>query len=166
MEGWGGVITTVVNASNLGFVWFCFLTLPEEARRFVTVAVGTVYPVLASTVALTTKDDSFDDTYWLTYWAVYAVLFMCMDYLENFVGFIPGFYSLCLAATVYLYLPLFGGAEVVFRRVLVPLSGQHEQLLLHDAYLMRLEVEKKIPPGVREVFLPKLVDVFSNKKDD
>ena len=40
-------------------------------------------------------------------------LFLCMDYLENFVGSIPGFYSICLCCTIYLMLPLFRGAEQV-----------------------------------------------------
>ena len=70
----------------------------------------------ASTVALTTKTDGTDDTFWLTYWSSFSLLFLAMDYLENFVGKIRGFYSLCLAATIYLFLPMFDGANVVFRR--------------------------------------------------
>ena len=48
------------------------------------------------------------------------MLFLAMDYLENFVGRIPGFYSMCLMFTLYLMLPLFRGAEQVrlgFRRI-------------------------------------------------
>ena len=74
-----------------------------------------IYPIAASTVALTTKEDGTDDTFWLTYWSCFSLLFLCMDYLENFVGGIPGFYSVCMAATIYLFLPLFDGANVVFR---------------------------------------------------
>jgi receptor expression-enhancing protein 5/6 len=73
---------------------------PEPARRFAVVVVGTIYPMAASTVALTTREDGTDDTFWLTYWSCFSLLFLAMDYLENFVGQIRGFYSLCLAATV------------------------------------------------------------------
>jgi hypothetical protein len=37
------------------------------------------------------------------------------DFIENFIGFIPGFYTLTIAATVYLMLPLFRGADTVSR---------------------------------------------------
>ena len=43
-------------------------------------------------------------------------LFLLMDYLENFVGAIPGFYSIVLCCTIYLMLPLFRGAEQVPQR--------------------------------------------------
>jgi hypothetical protein len=56
---------TVINSSFLWITWFTFLTLDEEARRFIVIAVGTVYPIAASTVACTTRG-SRDDTFWLT----------------------------------------------------------------------------------------------------
>jgi hypothetical protein len=40
-------------------------------------------------------------------------------------------------AALFLFLPMFDGANVVFRRVLVPLCGQYEEMLLHDAFLVR-----------------------------
>jgi hypothetical protein len=45
-------------------------------------------------------------------------LFLCMDYLENFIGAVPGFYCICLCCTIYLMLPLFRGAEQVVACVL------------------------------------------------
>jgi receptor expression-enhancing protein 5/6 len=137
-----------------------FMSFPEEQRRFAVVAVGTVYPLAASTVALTTKTDGTDDTFWLTYWSCFSVLFLSMDYLENFVGSIPGFYSICLVATIYLFLPMFGGANVVFRSVLVPLSGQFENMLLHDAYLVRKGMERSIPSKYKERVFKKAADLF------
>ena len=88
-----------------------------------------------------------------------------MDYLENFVGHITGFYSLCLVATVYLFLPMFNGSEVVFRRVLVPLSGQYENMLLHDADLVRLGMEKQIPRKYQDSVFKKAAAVFATKAD-
>jgi hypothetical protein len=95
----------MINSSFLWIMWFTFLTLDEEARRFIVIAVGTVYPIAASTVACTTRG-SRDDTFWLTYWACFSILFIMMDYLEDFIGKIRGFYSICLCATVYLFLPM------------------------------------------------------------
>jgi hypothetical protein len=87
-----------------------------------------------------------------------------MDYLENFVGQIRGFYSLIAVATVYLFLPMFGGAEVVFRRFLVPLSGQYQNMLLHDAYLVKLGVMKDVPEKQRDETMEKAAILFMKKK--
>jgi hypothetical protein len=109
-----------INSGYLWILWITFMTLPEPARRFVTVAVGTIYPILASTVCIATNNNKLntssfssqrnnrpvqtnhEETFWLTYWCCYSILFVMMDYLETFVGSIPGFYSICLCATVYL----------------------------------------------------------------
>ena len=164
-ETWFSVILTLVNSWHLWIVWFVFMSFNEEEKRFVVIAVGTIYPLAASMVALTTKTDGSDETFWLTYWACFSLLFLAMDYLENFIGSVPGFYSICLVATVYLFLPMFDGAETVFRRILVPLSGQYENLLLHDAYLIRRQVEKSIPQQYHDRVLQKAADVFTKPKD-
>ena len=52
MEGYFGIFLTVVNTSYLWFVWFAFMSMPEDARRFLVVALGIVYPMLASLVAI------------------------------------------------------------------------------------------------------------------
>ena len=106
--------------------------------------IGTVYPFVCSVTATATEEIE-DDTYWLTYWAgmylqrqhpdskmhcyltsilAYGVLFLIMDTLETFVGWLPGFYSLVIFTTVYLMLPMFRGADKVFRKILVPLAGK------------------------------------------
>jgi len=102
----------------------------------------------------------------LTYWCSFTLLFLAMDYVENIVGGIPGFYSLCLAATVYLFLPMFNGADVVFRRLLVPLTGQYENMLLHDAYLIRKGMEKSIPPAYHDRVFQKAAKIFVVSKQD
>lgn len=167
MDGWIGILIMIVNSSYLWFVWFVFMTLPEEARRFLVVVAGTAYPMVASIMAATTSDDNGledADTFWLTYWACFNVLFLAMDYLENFVGEIRGFYSICLAATIYLFLPLFQGADVVFRHVLVPLTGHRKELVLHDAWKARLSIEKTIPDSsVRSEVLAKVAEMFQKE---
>jgi len=163
-DGWIGTLMALVNTSYMYFLWFAFVLLPEDARRFLVVAAGTVYPIAASIVAAATNDEADyhdSDTFWLTYWVCFNLLFVCMDYLENFVGEITGFYSLCLVATLYLFLPMFQGADVVFRRVLVPLTGHQKELMLNDAYKVRLNMEKSIPESVRAEVLARASDFFS-----
>jgi hypothetical protein len=161
-----GILMTAVNASHLWFLWFAFMTLPEASRRFLVVALGTVYPIAASIAAVTTEHTGLDDTVWLTYWCSFSLLFIMMDYLENFVGHIRGFYSLIACATIYLFLPMFNGADAVFRHVLVPLSGQHENLLLHDAWLVKQSMVKKIPRDKQEKVNLKAAEMFLKNKRD
>jgi hypothetical protein len=62
---------------------------------------------------------------------------------------------------LYLFLPMFDGANVVFRRVLVPLSGQYEEMLLHDAYLVRKGMEASIPQQYHEKVFKRAANVFT-----
>jgi TB2/DP1, HVA22 family len=163
-EGYIGMLLTLVNTSYIWVLWYALLTLPEEAKRFLVVALGTVYPIAASTVAITTETTALDDTFWLTYWATFSLLFVVMDYVENFVGQIPGFYSVCAIAVLYLFLPMFKGAEVVFRRVLVPLSGQYENMLMHDAYQVKAGMVKSIPSDHHDRVFEKAALIFLKNK--
>ena len=106
-----GLVMTVVNASHLWFLWVFFVILPKGLKRFVCIAVGTVFPLMASVTAVSTEDKA-DDTFWLTYWSCYGLLFLAMDVIETWVGAIWGFYTLVILSTVYLMLPMTQGAEI------------------------------------------------------
>ena len=56
-----------------------------------------------------------------------------------------GLYTACLGTTLYLMLPMFNGADVIFRNVLVPLAGQREALLLKDAKMLAKTMVKQLP---------------------
>jgi hypothetical protein len=175
MKGWIKYLLTLVNTSYIWVIWYAFARLPDEQRRFIVVALGTAYPMAASIVAISQTSESekaqpdstngpsnssFLVTKWLTYWSCYMLLFVAMDYLENFLGHIFGFYSMCGCATLYLALPMFNGAEAVFRRVLVPLSGQYEHMLLRDVWLVRQQIVASIPNKNRANVLSRAAAVF------
>uniref|UniRef100_A0A7S2XRQ7 Uncharacterized protein n=1 Tax=Attheya septentrionalis TaxID=420275 RepID=A0A7S2XRQ7_9STRA len=163
-----GYITTAVmmavNGSHLWVVSIVFAMMDEKFKRFVVVGIGTVYPLMASTVAVASKEGT-DDTMWLTYWSCFGVLFLLMDIVEEVLGEWPGFYTACLFSTVYLMLPLFRGAEVVFRKILVPLSGQTEMLLLRDVEELRKEMVQNIPPNRRTNVLSMAANSFLRAQD-
>jgi len=175
-SGWASIVLTGVNASYCWILWFSFVSLPEESRRFLTIALGTAYPLAASIVAMAnpqkkveSKHSEYSDfaiTQWLTYWSCYMVLFVALDYLENFVGHIRGFYSICCAATLYLCLPMLDGATVVFRRILVPLTGQYENMLIRDAWMVRNQIVSAIPEKHKATVLGKAAAVFVRNDDD
>ena len=66
-----------------------------------------------------------------------------MTLVERTAGSQLGLYTACLASTLYLMLPMFNGADVIFRNVLVPLAGQREALLL--AKTLAKNMVKQLP---------------------
>ena len=137
---------TFMNAAHLWVLWIIFMFLPASFKRIVAVAIGTIYPEVSSIVAASTEEVA-DDTYWLTYWSVYGCLFLIMELLEVFIGWVPGFYTLIILATVYLMLPMFQGADKLFRKVLVPLAGLQEMLLLRDAIQVKKQMLHDLDPA-------------------
>ena len=136
---------TMINAVHLWLLWIIFLFLPQGLKRIIAVAVGTVYPEVSSIAAAATEEVA-DDTYWLTYWSVYGCLFLIMELLETWLGRVPGFYTLIILTTVYLMLPMFTGADKLFRKVLVPLSGLQEMLMLRDAIQVKKQMLRDLDP--------------------
>ena len=122
------------------------MVLPSVLKRFAVLAIGTYYPVASSIVAVATKDD--DSTAidkWLTYWSCFSLLYLAMLCAERLVGKVPGLYTLCLAVTLYLMLPIFDGSTAVFREILVPLFRQREALLVKDARKLAKNMIRQLP---------------------
>lgn len=149
------IIMAVTNATHLSVVWIAFVMLPPSLKRAIWVILGTVYPILSSIVVVTTVDGG-DDTYWLTYWSCFGILFLILDFLDNFLGFIPGFYTLAIAATVYLMLPMFRGSETVFREILIPLAGMQEMLVRRDAEMLKKQVLANVTPERQGLLLKEI----------
>lgn len=80
---------------------------------------------------------------------------------ETWLGWIPGFYTLVILAEAYLMLPMFGGADKVFRKVLVPLFGLQEILMVRDAFLVKKHLVKDLPPERAAVVRKTIANFFS-----
>ena len=156
---------TVINAAHLWVLWIIFMFLPAGLKRLVAVAVGTVYPLVSSITAAATEEIEDDTYWWLTYWSVYGCLFLIMETLETWLGRIPGFYSLIIFATVYLMLPMFQGADKVFRKILVPLAGLREMLMLRDAIHVKKSMLRDLDPE-RATIVRKAIAKFYGDDDD
>jgi TB2/DP1, HVA22 family len=145
-EGWlTTVALTLVNASYLWWFSVAFLALPNFIKRVAVIFTGTLFPVIASIVAVSTMADGADDMRWLTYWSCFSLLFLVMTTLEKLVGPFTGLYTVTLASTLYLMLPIFDGSIAVFRKILVPLFGQREALILKDARSLARQLIKQLP---------------------
>eukprot|EP00980_Cylindrotheca_fusiformis_P010410 scaffold2315_cov113-Cylindrotheca_fusiformis.AAC.3 len=137
----------------------------DGLKRIFAVGVGTVYPFVSSVGAITTEEFE-DDSYWLTYWACYGILFILMDFLETWMGWIPGFYAAIILAEVYLMLPMFGGADKVFRKILVPLFGLKEMLMVRDAFLVKKNLVKDLPPERAAIVRKTIASFFTEDEKD
>jgi len=152
------------NVVHLYLVWIIFMFLPVGLKRIVAIAVGTVYPFVCSVTAAAT-DEIEDDQYWLTYWSVYGCLFLLMGVAEQWLGRIPGFYTLVILATVYLMLPMFRGADKMFRKILVPLAGLQELLILRDSIQIKKQLLKDLD-AERATVVRKSIASFFDGNDD
>ena len=121
------------------------MALPTALKRFAVITTGTAYPIIATILAIATENDRVADDKWLTYWSCFSLLYLGMISVERFVGKVPGLYTLCLAVTLYLMLPIFEGSDAVFRSILVPLFRQREALLLKDAKKLAKDMVKQLP---------------------
>ena len=139
--------------------------LPAGLKRFISITIGTVYPFVCSVTAAA-SDEIEDDTYWLTYWSVYGCLFLLMDLTESFLGRVPGFYTLVIFTTVYLMLPMFRGADKVFRKILVPLAGLQELLILRDSILIKKQMLKDLDPERAKIVRKSIAKFFDDDDHD
>ena len=103
----------------IGGVFLIILLLIQGWAILIT-SMTVLYPALHSIRAIESEDED-DDKVWLTYWMVFGVF----NVIETFFGFIfwfipywgwirPGFF-------VWLLLPNFNGAKVIYDSVLRPL---------------------------------------------
>lgn len=158
------VYQTLANAVHMYLLWIIFMFLPAGLKRIIAIAIGTVYPFVCSVTAAATEEIE-DDTYWLTYWSVYGCLFLLMSVFETWLGKIPGFYTLVIFSTVYLMLPMFRGADKVFRKVLVPLAGLQELLILRDSIQIKKQLLKDLD-AERATTVRKSIAKFFDGDDD
>lgn len=63
-------------------------------------------------------------------------------------------------------LPMFGGAEKIFRRILVPLFGLRELLMVRDAFLVKKNLLRDLPPERAHLVRKTIADFFTEEAQD
>ena len=109
----------MVNIGYLGAAYFVYFLAPGGLNEFAIRLFATVYPGIVSLVAVG-SDGGSDDKQWLAYWPVWTLFSLIVMEVDGLVT-IPGWYSLELAGVMYLLLPAFNGATVIFDSVVIPL---------------------------------------------
>ncbi|PNY27428.1 Protein YOP1 [Tolypocladium capitatum] len=111
----------VIGAGALYF----FLIIFNLGGQLLTNLAGFVIPGYYSLNALftTTKDD---DTQWLTYWVVFS-FFTVIEGFFNIVYWFPFYYIFKFVFLLWLSLPVFRGADIIFKSFMAPTLGRYFQ---------------------------------------
>ncbi|CDH55652.1 protein yop-1 [Lichtheimia corymbifera JMRC:FSU:9682] len=105
-------------ALGLGVLFFIMLVF-NLAGQLLTHFISWVYPAYASFKAIESPQTD-DDKQWLTYWTVIGFVNIIEFFADYLLFWIP-FYSLTKTAFVlWLTLPRFRGAEIIYTRFLRP----------------------------------------------
>ncbi|KAI9851416.1 MAG: ER membrane protein DP1/Yop1 [Thelocarpon superellum] len=107
---------------GIAVVYFFFVVFNIGGQLLVNLA-GFIIPAYYSLQALFSAT-KVDDTQWLTYWVVYAFLTV-FESGVNAVYWFPFFYTFKLFLVLWLALPQFGGAQIIFRSFLQPVFARH-----------------------------------------
>ncbi|KAI1761349.1 TB2/DP1, HVA22 family-domain-containing protein [Hypoxylon sp. FL1150] len=107
---------------GLATLYFFFIVF-NLGGQLLTNFAGFVIPGYYSLAALfsTTKAD---DTQWLTYWVVFA-FFSVLESALSVVYWFPFYYTFKFVFLLWLSLPMFSGAHLIFRSFLQPMLGRY-----------------------------------------
>ncbi|KAH9904710.1 TB2/DP1, HVA22 family-domain-containing protein [Xylariomycetidae sp. FL2044] len=107
---------------GLATLYFFFIVF-NLGGQLLTNFAGFVIPAYYSLAALfsTTKAD---DTQWLTYWVVFA-FFTVLESALNIVYWFPFYYTFKFVFLLWLSLPTFGGAQLIFRSFMQPMLSRY-----------------------------------------
>lgn len=98
------------------YVFFIFM---NWGGSLLSNLAGVVLPTYFSLVAIETTGTK-DDTRLLTYWVVYGVLTVIEFWSNTILYWIPFYYLLKTVFLMWLVLPQFNGAAVIYAKVLRP----------------------------------------------
>ena len=104
---------------------YFFLIVFNLGGQLLTNIAGFAIPAYYSLGALFTAAKA-DDTQWLTYWVVFS-LFTVIESLISVVYWFPFYFTFKFVFLLWLSLPAFRGADIIFRSFLAPTLGRYFQ---------------------------------------
>jgi len=140
-----GIPKTYLAASVIGIV-FVLIFFNVWGSLFSNI-IGWLYPAYASFKAIESAKKT-DDTQWLTYWTVFG-FFNIVEFFSNIVLYwVPFYFLIKTVFLLWLSLPPFNGAKIVYARGIRPFLLEHEDAV--DETLDKWK--RKIDVDSREVF--------------
>jgi len=127
------LISFCVHAFDLMVLLIVLFIMPDIMAAFIVICIGLIYPVFGSMAAISNAKS--DANYkWLMYWVGFAIVRGAMEFADEIAPWLEHdmLHKLLLVTVVWLQLPIFKGAETMFREVLVPLAGLQADLCVAD----------------------------------
>ncbi|KAJ2896735.1 uncharacterized protein MKZ38_005263 [Zalerion maritima] len=102
---------------------YFFLILFNLGGQLLTNIAGFIIPGYYSLEALFSASKA-DDTQWLTYWVVFS-FFTVIESLISVVYWFPFYFTFKFVFLLWLSLPMFRGAEFIFRSFMQPMLSRY-----------------------------------------
>ncbi|KAI1422202.1 TB2/DP1, HVA22 family-domain-containing protein [Xylaria sp. FL1777] len=112
-------VYAVIGVVSLYFFFIVF----NLGGQLLTNLAGFVIPGYYSLAALFSTSKT-DDTQWLTYWVVFS-FFTVIESLISVVYWFPFYYTFKFVFLLWLSLPAFSGAQLIFRSFMQPMLGRY-----------------------------------------
>ncbi|KAJ3388215.1 ER membrane protein DP1/Yop1 [Entophlyctis sp. JEL0112] len=106
--------------------------------ELITGLMGFVWPAYQSFKAIEAHDRDLN-TQWLTYWTVFGFLNVIEVFSDFLLYWIPFYYAFKAILILYLVLPQFHGAKVVYEKVLEPYLLKKQSVI--DADLSKIKAK-------------------------
>ena len=87
--------------------------------------IGVLLPAHFSFKALATADRE-DDKQWLTYWTVFSLFILLELFFGALLSYIPFYFFLKMAFLIWLFLPIFQGASILYDNIIGKIFKQIE----------------------------------------
>mmetsp|Transcript_4861 Transcript_4861/g.6407 ORF Transcript_4861/g.6407 Transcript_4861/m.6407 type:complete len:388 (+) Transcript_4861:44-1207(+) len=145
-------IILTINISGLMLGMLVLFIMPDILTGFIIICVGLLYPVLASIIAISTTETE-DDSAWLMYWVAFCLIRCAMEFADEINPWldVPSLHRMLLVTVIWLQLPIFKGAEKIFRSILVPLAGLQADLCIVDLRKTFSVAAKLRPESLKKV---------------
>ncbi|KAG0290071.1 ER membrane protein DP1/Yop1 [Linnemannia gamsii] len=121
-----------------GGAFFIVMIFFNFAGKLLSNILGWVYPSYRSFKALESPDHD-DDKQWLTYWAVYGFVSILESFTDILLYWFPFYFFLKTVLLLWLMLPTFNGATIVYTRILRPFLAQHRNEI--DSHINRVKAK-------------------------
>ncbi|KAL2760592.1 hypothetical protein ACRALDRAFT_1066908 [Sodiomyces alcalophilus JCM 7366] len=102
---------------------YFFFIIFNLGGQLLTNLAGFAIPCYYSIHALFSANKE-DDTQWLTYWVVFSFLTLVESFI-NVIYWFPFYFIFKFIFLLWLSLPMFRGADIVFHNFMAPMLSQH-----------------------------------------
>lgn len=88
--------------------------------------IGNVYPAYATYKAVAQQQQPLQRK-WVTYWIVYTLFSVVESLGEGVLSWLPLYFEVKLLLILWLVLPSFDGASIMYSKLIVPFFTRYEQ---------------------------------------